>query len=113
MRWHAAPAVLSLGSVKELEELFGGQARLPQDGGQRAALDRPVLRDDDDPALIVPVDLMAAFGPDIGEARSFQGADDFPYWQVRERRAHAAGSLNVVTSGVAVRWPAGSSTSCR
>lgn len=99
--------------VKELEELLGGQACLTQDGGQGAALDRPVLRDYDNPAMIVPVDLMAAFGPDVGEAHCFQSADDFPYRQVRERWAHAAGSLNVVTSGVAVRCPAGSSTSSR
>ena len=74
-----------VGSVEELDELFGGQACLPQDGGQGAALDRPVLRDYDDPAVIVPVDLMAAFGPGIGEARCLQSADDFPYRQVRAR----------------------------
>jgi hypothetical protein len=56
------------GSVEEFKELGRGQARLPQDRRQRAALHDAVQRDDGHAPLPVPVHRMTALGPHIDEA---------------------------------------------
>src|SRR5260370_32090766 len=90
------------GSVKQLEEVRGGEIRLPQDRGEGAALDGAVLRDDGNPPVRVTVDSVAALGSHVTEADRFQRARDLAEGQIRECRAHAApGTWNEVTSGVA------------
>ena len=53
------------GSVKELEELTGGQARLAKYRRQRPALHNGMLRDDDRPSFLIPVHSVAALGSHI------------------------------------------------
>jgi hypothetical protein len=55
------------GSVEELKELGRGQARLPQDRRQSAALHDAVQRDDGHAPLAVPVYRMTALSPHIAE----------------------------------------------
>lgn len=96
------------GLVEELEELGRGQACLAQDRGQGPALDRAVLGNHGHPP-----DGVASLDPHALEARGPQGARDIADRKVRQRRAHAAGSANEVTSGVLETYRAGSSTSSR
>lgn len=99
--------------IEELEELFSGQTRLPQDRGQGPALDGAVLGDHDHPSVGVAIDGVASLDPHTFEALGPEGTGDIADGQVRQGRAHAAGSANDVTSGVLDTWPAGSSTSSR
>ena len=65
-----------------------------------AALDRAVLGNHGHPPVGVAVDGVASLDPHALEARGPQGARDVADRKVRQRRAHAAGSANEVTSGV-------------
>jgi hypothetical protein len=88
-------------------------ACLPQDRGQGPALDRAVLGNHGHPPVGVAAGGVASPGPRALEARGPQGARDIADRQVRQRRAHAAGSANEVTSGVLETYRSGSSTSSR